>query len=165
MYAVVMEAYVNGISTRSVDNLVAALGVDTGISKSEVSRICAALDERVAAFRDRTLGHTDFPYVYLDYVHVRDDALGQVVSRAVVTATGITAEGGRSILRVDIGDSEDTTFTEECWGTLGGDERCGYHFGYQCSSPADTALVLLAVARGRTRGPPPRCGVGSGIAR
>jgi transposase-like protein len=74
----------NGVSTRSVDALVAALGVDTGISKSEVSRICAGLDERVAAFRNRTLGHTEFPYVYLDatYVHVRDDALGQVVSRA-----------------------------------------------------------------------------------
>ena len=87
-------------------------GVDTGISKSEVSRICAALDERVAAFRNRTLGHTTFPYVYLDatYVHVRDDALGQVVSRAVVIATGITAEGGREILGVDIGDSEDATF-------------------------------------------------------
>ncbi len=112
MYAVVMEAYVNGISTRSVDNLVAALGVDTGISKSEVSRICAGLDERVAAFRNRTLGHTAFPYVYLDatYVHVRDDALGQIVSRAVVIATGITAQGGREILGVDIGDSEDTTF-------------------------------------------------------
>ena len=112
MYAVVMEAYVHGVSTRAVDNLVAALGVDTGISKSEVSRICAALDERVAAFRNRTLGHTEFPYVYLDatYVHVRDDALGQVVSRAVVIATGITSEGGREILGVDIGDSEDATF-------------------------------------------------------
>ena len=57
-------------------SLVAALGFDTGISRSEVSRICAALDERVAAFRNRTLGHTEFPYVYLDatYVHVRDDA-------------------------------------------------------------------------------------------
>ena len=112
MYAVVIEAYVNGVSTRSVDKLVAALGVDTGISKSEVSRICAALDERVAAFRNRTLGHTEFPYVYLDatYVHVRDDALGQIVSRAVVVATGITSEGGREILGVDIGDSEDATF-------------------------------------------------------
>ena len=112
MYAVVMEAYVNGVSTRSVDSLVAALGVDTGISKSEVSRICAGLDQRVAAFRNRTLGHTEFPYVYLDatYVHVRDDALGQVVSRAVVIATGITIKGDREILGVDIGDSEDATF-------------------------------------------------------
>ena len=90
LYAVIMEAYVNGVSTRSVDDLVAAMGVDTGISKSEVSRICAGLDERVDAFRNRTLGHTAFPYVYLDatYLNVRDDALGQVVSRAVVVATG-----------------------------------------------------------------------------
>ena len=66
------------------------MGVSSGVSKSEVSRICAGLDERVAAFRNRTLGHVGFPYVFLDatYVHVRDDALGQVVSRAVVVATG-----------------------------------------------------------------------------
>ena len=112
LYAVVMEAYVNGVSTRAVDDLVAAMGVDTGISKSEVSRICEGLDERVAAFRGRTLGHVAFVYVYLDatYIHVRDDALGQVVSRAVVIATGITAGGDREILGVDIGDSEDETF-------------------------------------------------------
>ena len=112
LYAVVMEAYVNGVSTRSVDDLVVAMGIDTGISKSEVSRISAGLDERVAAFRGRTLGHIAFPYVYLDatYVHVRDDDLGQVVSKAVVIATGITANGQREVLGVDIGDSEDETF-------------------------------------------------------
>ena len=66
LWAVVMEAYVHGVSTRKVDDLVAALGIDTGISKSEVSRICAELDETVAAFRDRPLGHTSFPYVFLD---------------------------------------------------------------------------------------------------
>ena len=111
MCAVVMEAYTSGVSTRAVDGLVEAMG-GTGISKSEVSRICAGLDERVAAFRNRTLGHTSFPYVYLDavYVHVRDDALGQVVSRAVVVATGVTAQGGREVLGVDIGDSEAETF-------------------------------------------------------
>ena len=99
LYAVVMEAYVEGISTRAVDDLVEAMGIDSGIKKSEVSRICAGLDERVAAFRNRTLGHVGFPYLYLDatYVHVRDDALGQVVSRAVVIATGITACGEREI--------------------------------------------------------------------
>ncbi|MFN8022115.1 MAG: IS256 family transposase [Acidimicrobiales bacterium] len=109
--AVVMEAYVSGVSTRSVDALVESMG-GTGISKSEVSRMCAGLDERVAAFRNRTLGHTEFPYVYLDaiYVHVRDDALGQVVSRAVVVATGVTAQGGREVLGVDVGDSEAETF-------------------------------------------------------
>ena len=112
LYAVVMEAYVSGVSTRAVDDLVAAMGIDTGISKSEVSRICAGLDERVGAFRNRTLGHIEFPYVYLDatYVNVRDDALGQIVSRAVVVATGITAQGNREVLGVDIGDTEDETF-------------------------------------------------------
>lgn len=111
LLAVVQEAYVHGVSTRKVDDLVKALGVD-GISKSEVSRICGGLDERVAAFRNRTLGHTEFPYVYLDaiYVHVRDDALGQVVSRAIVVATGVTAQGGREVLGVDVGDSEAETF-------------------------------------------------------
>lgn len=112
LYAVVMEAYITGVSTRSVDDLVAAMGVDTGISKSEVSRICARLDERVTAFRNRALGHVAFPYVYLDatYINVGDDALGQVVSRAVVIATGITANGDREVLGVVIGDSDDETF-------------------------------------------------------
>ena len=63
LYAVVMEAYVNGVSTRAVDDLVAAMGIDSGISKSEVSRICAGLDEVVDAFRTRPLDHTRFPYV------------------------------------------------------------------------------------------------------
>lgn len=112
LYAVIMEAYVNGVSTRSVDDLVVALGCDTGVSKSEVSRICAGLDERVERFRSRALGLVGYPYVYLDatYIHVRDDALGQVVPRAVVVATGITANGTREILGVDIGDSEEETF-------------------------------------------------------
>src|SRR6188472_1078934 len=86
LYAVVMEAYVNGVSTRSVDDLVVALGVDSGISKSEVSRICAGLDETVEAFRSRPLHHTAFPYVFLDatYLHVRRSSSGQVTSMAVV---------------------------------------------------------------------------------
>ncbi|MBL8776711.1 MAG: IS256 family transposase [Acidimicrobiales bacterium] len=120
LYAVVMEAYVNGVSTRAVDDLVAAMGIDTGISKSQVSRICEGLDARVEAFRGRTLGHVAFPYVYLDatYINVRDDALGQVVSRAVVIATGITARGDREVLGVDIGDSEDETFWTRFLRTL-----------------------------------------------
>jgi transposase-like protein len=114
LHAVIMEAYVNSVSTRSVDDLAVAMGIDSGISKSEVSRICAGIAERVGAFRNRTLGHVGFPYVYLDatYVNVRDDALGQAVSRAVVIATGITANDDREVLGVDIGDSEDETF----WG-------------------------------------------------
>jgi putative transposase len=111
LYAVVMEAYVCGVSTRSVDDLVAALGIDSGISKSEVSRICAGLDEVVTAFRERRLDHTAFPYVYLDatYLHVRN-ATSQVVSMAVVVATAITDDGGREVLGLDVGDSEDEVF-------------------------------------------------------
>lgn len=117
LYAVVMQAYVAGVSTRSVDDLVAALGVDSGISKSEVSRICRRLDEQVTAFRTRTLGHVEFPYVYLDatYLKVRDPKLHQTVSKAVVIATGITAAGDREVLGLAIGDSEEEGFwTEFC---------------------------------------------------
>ena len=111
LYAVVMEAYVNGVSTRAVDNLVEALGATSGIKKSEVSRICAGLDEIVGAFRTRRLDHIEFPYTYLDatYLHVRNTT-GQVTSMAVVIATGITATGEREVLGVDIGDSEDEVF-------------------------------------------------------
>jgi hypothetical protein len=99
LYAVVMEAYVAGVSTRSVDDLVAALGGDSGISKSEVSRICAGLDEIVGAFRTRTLDHVEFPYVHFDAtsLHVRNTA-SQVTSMAVVVATSITADGSSEVL-------------------------------------------------------------------
>ena len=113
LYAVVMEAYVHGVSTRAVDDLVVAMG-GSGISKSEVSRICQGLDEAVGAFRTRRLDHTEFPYVFLDatYLHVRTDtaAGGQVTSKAVVVATGVTADGRREILGLDVGDSEDEVF-------------------------------------------------------
>ena len=115
LYAVVMQAYVDGVSTRSVDDLVQALGIDSGISKSQVSRICARLDVQVDAFRNRPLSHVEFPYVYLDatYVKARDTDLHQVVSRAVVIATGITANGDREVLGLAVGDSEDEAFWTE----------------------------------------------------
>jgi transposase-like protein len=113
LYAVVMEAYVHGVSTRAVDDLVVAMG-GSGISKSEVSRICAGLDEAVGAFRTRRLDHTEFPYVFVDatYLHVRTSTSsgGQVTSKAVVVATGVTADGRREILGLDVGDSEDEVF-------------------------------------------------------
>jgi len=90
LYAVIMEAYVHGVSTRSVDDLVKALGGDSGISKSEVSRICAALDEPLTAFRTRPLDHVRFPYVYLDATYCKARVNHQIVSRAVVVATGGT---------------------------------------------------------------------------
>ncbi|MGV9877660.1 IS256 family transposase [Streptomyces cellulosae] len=110
LYAVIIEAYVHGVSTRSVDDLVKALGSDTGISKSEVSRICGDLDESLTAFRNRPLDHTRFPYVYLDATYLKARVDHQIASRAVVIATGVTEDGGREVLGLMVGDSENETF-------------------------------------------------------
>ncbi|WP_405883122.1 IS256 family transposase [Streptomyces sp. NBC_01136] len=110
LYAVIMEAYVHGVSTRSVDDLVKALGADTGISKSEVSRICGDLDVQLTAFRNRPLDHVRFPYMYLDATYCKARVEHQIVSRAVVIATGITEDGGREVLGVMVGDSETEVF-------------------------------------------------------
>ena len=119
LHAVVMEAYVKGVSTRSVDDLVKALGADSGISKSEVSRVCTELDEAVEAFRGRRLDHAEFPYVFLDatYLKVRN-SVGQVTSMAVVVASGVTGDGRREILGCDIGDSEDGEFWQAFLASL-----------------------------------------------
>jgi len=121
LHAVVMEAYVHGVSTRKVDDLVAALGVESGISKSEVSRICAELDADVAAFTARPLGHIAFPYVFLDATYCKarlpgpggTSRGGRVASQAVVIATGVSADGLREVLRCAVGDSETGEFWAE----------------------------------------------------
>ena len=105
-----MEAWVHGVSTRKVDDLVAALGVGSGNSKSEVSRICAQLDGDLEAFRNRPLDHVAFPYVFADATHVKGRVNGRVVSRAVVVATGVTINGDREVLGVAVGDSESGAF-------------------------------------------------------
>ena len=110
LFAVVMEAYVHGLSTRKVDDLVQALGVGSGISKSEVSRICSELDGDLESFRNRPLDHVAFPYVFADATYVKGRVRGRVVSRAVVVATGVTANGDREVLGVAVGDSEDGAF-------------------------------------------------------
>ena len=110
LFAVVMEAYLHGVSTRKVDDLVKALGADTGISKSEVSRICADLDAEVSAFRDRSLAETAYPYVFLDATYCKARVHHRVVSQAVVVAVGVTADGHREVLGIDVGDSEDGAF-------------------------------------------------------
>jgi putative transposase len=110
LFAVVMEAYLHGVSTRKVDDLVKALGIDAGISKSEVSRICTDLDVEVGAFRDRTLGEVAYPYVFLDATYCKARVNHRVVSQAVVIATGVTADGRREVLGFDVGDSEDGVF-------------------------------------------------------
>src|SRR4030095_3500102 len=100
----------HGTSTRKVDDLVKALGVEAGISKSEVSRICRELDQEVAAFRSRSLAHTAFPYVFLDATYLKARIDGRVVPRAVVIAPGVATDGGREVLGLDVGDSEDGAF-------------------------------------------------------
>ena len=109
LYAVVMEAYVHGVSTRKVDDLVKALGAASEISKSEVSRICAELDGELEAFRTRRL-EGEFPYVFCDATYLKARVKGRVVSRAVVIATGVSATGDREVLGVEVGDSEDGAF-------------------------------------------------------
>ena len=109
LLAVVQEAYVHGVSTRKVDALVKALlGVD-GISKSEVSRICGALDPVLAAFRTRPLtgGHR---YLWVDATYHKVRVDGRVISQATVVAVGVTSEGDRQVLGVDVGPSEDRAF-------------------------------------------------------
>lgn len=110
LYAVVMEAYVHGVSTRKVDDLVCALGLESGISRSEVSRICAELDTELSAFRSRSLARIEFPYVFLDATYLKGRVDHQVVSRAVVVATGVSMDGHREVLGCAVGDSEDGAF-------------------------------------------------------
>jgi putative transposase len=115
-----MEAYVHGVSTRKVDDLVAALGVASGISKSEVSRICAGLDEEMTAFRARPLNHVEFPYLFADATYLKGRVRGQVVSRAVVVVTGVTLTGEREVLGCAVGDTETEAFWAEFFRSLRG---------------------------------------------
>ena len=127
LHAVIMEAYVHGVSTRSVDDLVAALGVASGISKSEVSRICAGLDAEVARFRERTLTHTTFPYVYLDATYCKVRVGAHVVSQALVVATGVSIDGTREVLGTAVGDSESFEFWREFVTSLKSRGLSGVH--------------------------------------
>jgi putative transposase len=110
LWAVIMEAFVHGVSTRKVDDLVTALGIDAGVSKSHVSRICGELDVAVTEFRERRLDHVEFPYVFLDATYVKAHEGARVVSKAIVVATGVAADGNREVLGLAVGDSEDKAF-------------------------------------------------------
>jgi transposase-like protein len=106
--AVIQEAYIQGVSTRSVDELVKAMGM-TGISKSQVSRLCEEIDGRVKAFLDRPI-EGDWPYLWLDATYVKVRQNGRVVSVAVIVAVGVNSDGRREVLGLDIGPSEAETF-------------------------------------------------------
>ena len=109
--AVVQEAYVHGVSTRSVDDLVKAMGM-TGISKSQVSRLCAEIDEKVKAFLSRPI-EGDWPYLWIDATYVKVRQSGRIVSVAVIVAVGVNSDGRREVLGMDIGPSEAETFWTE----------------------------------------------------
>jgi len=106
--AVVQEAYIQGVSTRSVDELVQAMGLD-GISKSQVSRLCEEIDERVKPFLGRPI-EGDWPYVWLDATYLKVRRGGRIVSAAAVIAIGVNGDGRREVLGLDICPSEAETF-------------------------------------------------------
>jgi putative transposase len=131
LVAVITEAYVPGVSTRKVEGLVQSLGI-AGISMSEVSRLCAGLDEQAHIFRTRRLD-AEYPYLWLDarYEKVRED--GRVLSMAVIVAYGVRADGVREVLGIDVGLSEDVAlwraFLQDLVargvrGGQAGDQRC-----------------------------------------
>jgi putative transposase len=109
--AVVQEAYVHGVSTRSVDDLVKAMGM-TGISKSQVSRLCEEIDEKVKAFLSRPI-EGDWPYLWIDATYVKVRQSGRIVSVAVIVAVAVNADGRREVLGMDIGPSEAEPFWTE----------------------------------------------------
>jgi putative transposase len=121
--AVVQEAYVHGVSTRSVDDLVKAMGM-TGISKSQVSRLCAEIDEKVKAFLSRPI-EGDWPYLWIDATYVKVRESGRIVSAAVIMAVGVNSDGRREVLGMDIGPSEAETFWTEFLRKLARRGLCG----------------------------------------
>ena len=106
--AVIQEAYVHGVSTRSVDDLIKAMG-GTGVSKSQVSRLCEEIDDKVKAFLDRPI-EGDWPYLWIDATYVKQRDAGRIVSAAVIVAVGVNGDGRREVLGMDIGPSEAETF-------------------------------------------------------
>ena len=109
--AVIQEAYIQGVSTRSVVDLVKAMG-GTGVSRSQVSRLCAEIDDKVKAFLDRPI-EGDWPYVWLDATYVKARRNHRIVSVAVIIAVGVNTDGRREVLGMDIGPSEAETFWTE----------------------------------------------------
>jgi putative transposase len=106
--AVIQEAYVQGVSTRAVDDLVKAMGM-SGISKSQVSRLCGEIDDKVKAFLNRPL-EGDWPYLWIDATYVKVRNQGRIVSVAVIVAVGVNADGRREILGMDVAPSEAEPF-------------------------------------------------------
>jgi transposase-like protein len=105
---VIQEAWINGVSTRRVEELVQAMGM-SGISKSQVSKLCKEIDERVGSFLDRPL-EGEWPYLWLDATYLRQRQGGRIVSVAAIIAVAANTDGKREIIGLSIGDSEASVF-------------------------------------------------------
>jgi len=116
MTAVIQEAYIQGVSTRSVDELVKAMGM-TGVSKSQVSRLCVEIDERVDAFLNRPL-EGEWPYLWLDATYIKVRRSGRIVSVAAIVAVAVNTDGRREVLGIAIQPSEAEVFWDEFLRTL-----------------------------------------------
>ena len=139
LYAVICQAWIEGVSTRKVDDLVKALGNESGISRSTVSRICKDIDEGVHEFLSRRLDRTWFPYVFVDATYLDVRVGRRVVCRALVVATGVSAQGRREILGMALGDAETTDFWTSFLRSLR--ER-----GLKVPSPEDPTGVVLVTS-------------------
>ena len=139
LYAVICQAWIEGVSTRKVDDLVRALGNESGISRSTVSRICKEIDEGVKEFLARSLDHTWFPYLFVDATYLDVRVGHRVVCRALVVATGVSAEGRREILGMALGDAETVDFWTSFLRSLR--ER-----GLKVPSPEDPTGVVLVTS-------------------
>ena len=141
LWAVIAQAWIGGVSTRRVDALVKALGNQTGISRSSVSRICKDIDDYVGVFLSRRLDEGDiwYPYVWLDATYLDVRLAGRVTSQAVVIATGCSNRGHREVLGMSIGDAETTDFWTSFLRSLR--ER-----GLKVATTADPAGVVLVVS-------------------
>ena len=135
----ICSAWIEGVSTRKVDDLVKALGNESGISRSTVSRICKDIDEGVHEFLARRLDHTWFPHLFVDATYLDVRAGHRVVSRALVVATGVSAQGRREILGMALGDAETTDFWTSFLRSLR--ER-----GLKVPSPHDPEGVVLVTS-------------------
>ncbi len=111
LVAVIQEAYIGGLSTRDVDNLVKTMGM-SGVSKSQVSRLCTSIDERVGEFLNRPL-EGDWPYLWLDATYVRTRQGGRIVNVAIVVAVAVNREGRREVLGIAVMPSESEVFWSE----------------------------------------------------
>ena len=139
LYAVICSAWIEGVSTRKVDDLVRALGNESGISRSTVSRICKEIDEGVHEFLSRRLDRTWFPYLFVDATYLDVRVGHRVVCRALVVATGVSAEGRREILGMALGDAETVDFWTSFLRSLR--ER-----GLKVPSPEDPTGVVLVTS-------------------